>query len=95
MIAMELGNGLRIRIRNGLGNGVSTVGYCCGNGIGMQIHSLGMFERDPPCVIGSCSLLFTDLFETDVIAVLEDCCTDWKYGYHHAKVDDVTCMFCS
>jgi hypothetical protein len=43
MIAMELGNGLRIRIRNGLGNGVSTVGYCCGNGIGMQIHSLSMF----------------------------------------------------
>jgi len=36
---------------------------------------------------------FCFLFETNVIAVLEECSADWKYGYHYAKDYDVTCLF--
>jgi len=54
-----------------------------------------LFWGDPRCLIGSSSLLFTGLFQTDVIAVLEECWSDWKYGYHYAKDYDVTCLFCS
>jgi hypothetical protein len=54
-----------------------------------------VFRGDPPCMIGSSPFLFTVLFETHVIAVLEECCADWKYGYHYAKDYEVTCLFCS
>jgi hypothetical protein len=23
-----------------------------------------------------------------------ECCTDWKYAYHYAKDDDLTCLIC-
>jgi len=32
-----------------------------------------LFRGDPQCLIGSSSPLFTVLFETDVIAILEEC----------------------
>jgi hypothetical protein len=32
-----------------------------------------LFRGDPCCFIGSSCLLFTVVFETDVIAVLEEC----------------------
>jgi len=53
-----------------------------------------LFRGDPQCLIGSSSPVFTVLFETDVIAVLEECWADWKYGYHYAKDYDVSCLFC-
>ena len=32
-----------------------------------------LFRGDPQCVIGSSSPMFTVLFETDLIAILEEC----------------------
>jgi hypothetical protein len=32
-----------------------------------------LFRGDPHCLIGSSSPLFTVLFQTDVIAILEEC----------------------
>jgi hypothetical protein len=58
------------------------------------IHWARLSQGDPYCMIGSFSLLFTVFcFETDVIAVLEECWADWKYGYHYAKDYNVTCLF--
>jgi len=53
------------------------------------------FRGDLCCLIGSSSLLLTVLFETDEIAVLEECWANSKNGYHYAKDYDVTCLFCS
>jgi len=53
-----------------------------------------LFWGDPRYLIGSCSLLFTVLFEVDVPAVQEKCWADWKDGYHYAKDHDVTCLIC-
>jgi len=92
MIVIGLGNGLGIGIGNGLGNGLRTIGNGLGNGhrngigsgkgignaVGMKLIDWECLFRGDPCyLIGSSSLLFTVLFETDVIAVLEECWADW------------------
>jgi len=105
LIGIGLGNGLGIRIRNGIANGLGTLGnghgngirtgYDIGNAVGKEIDWAGLFRGDPRCLISSCSVVFSVLFETDVIAILEECSADWKYGYHYAKNNDVTCLFWS
>jgi hypothetical protein len=78
-----LGPGLGIGIGTGFGNGLGNVlrnGIRIGHGLasGMLSESklidwVRLFRGDPHCLIGSSSPLFTVLFETDVIDVLEEC----------------------
>jgi hypothetical protein len=83
IIGIELGNGLgncrKIGIGNGLGNGLGILrngigtGNGIGNAIGKSLNWAHLIRGDPPCLIGSASLLLTVSFETDMIAILEEC----------------------
>jgi hypothetical protein len=70
MIGIGLGNGLGIGHGNGIGIGN---GKGIGNAVGKLIDWARLFGGDPQWLIGSSSPLFTVLFQTDVIAVLEEC----------------------
>jgi len=101
-----LGNSLGIGIGNGIGNGLGNGrgnglgighGNGIGNAIGKQIDWLGTFISRRSTLFDWLLFLFVYyvLFETDVIAVLEEYWADGMYGYHYAKDYDVTCLFCS
>jgi hypothetical protein len=84
-----LGNSLGIGIRNGLGYGLGTIGNGLGNGpgkgigngkgtgnaVGKQIHRLGTLVSRISTMFDWLlfSFVYWFLFETDVIAVLEEC----------------------
>jgi len=54
-----------------------------------------MFHGDPGWLIGSSILFFTLWFVEDMIALMDECCADWKFRYHFAKDYDVTLLFWS
>jgi hypothetical protein len=70
-----LGNGDGNVHRNGVGHDIGIGnGRGIGNAVGKYIDWARLFPGDLCCLIGSLSLfVYYSLFETDMIAVLEEC----------------------
>jgi hypothetical protein len=82
MIGIGLQNGLTVRHGNAIRNAIKK-----------SIYLVRLFRGDPGCLIGSSSGLFSVLYETDVLAILEEYGADWMFGYHYTKDYHVTCHF--